>query len=222
MSVFIPAGSGILTTAWSAPATTTLTMMCWGMIPVTTPSQSLWRDFVKAEPNFVPQTYSDGVTMDFGTANHDWNGQVLAINTWYHITMVVIPSSTTAQQILGYVNGELQVNANNSETFNAYTGLSVGNTTSLGYTYALNGNVRDVRIWTRALTATEVGQEMCSSMPVHDQGLLAWWPLDDDLYTDRSGNGHILVASGSPAPALQGGGPRGPRADYVGRSLTRF
>jgi hypothetical protein len=223
MSVFIPAGSGRLTTAWAGLATQPMTVCCWFWLPVATPSASLWRDIVVLEPNVYLQTFSDGITMDFGSYGQDHTGQLLAINTWYHAGLVVVPTSTTNRQHYGYVNGALQVNATDTTTFTAYTGFTVGNSTFAGNTYALNGNVRDVKIWNRALSATEIEEEMVSSMPIHDQGLLVWSPFDDDLYTDRSGNGRIWTSAGTPVCVQQGGfHPRGMYSQFAGRSMTRF
>ena len=205
MSVFIPAGSGILTTAWAGSATSEMTIMARISFDVTTPSASGWRDIVVIEPNIYLQTFSDGVTSDFGSANFDHVGPILAINTWYHLAMVVVPTSTTNRQHYGYINGKLVVNAVDASTFTAHTAISIGNTTSFGLTYAFNGQIRDVRVWNRALTATNIVDEMRSSIPVRKESLLLWAPLSDSLTIDCSGNGRILTASGTPAPALQGG-----------------
>ena len=215
MSVFIPANTSILRTSWAGSATGNYTIMCWVWLPNATPSTSGWRDMIIVEPNIYMQTYSDGITMDFGSANADHNGSLLAINTWYHVAQVVIPTSTTSRQHYGYINGKLNVNALDTTTFTAVTGFSVGNTYSVASTYALNGNIRDVRIWNRALNATDIVQEMNSAIPIHDQSLLVWSPLDDDLYMDRSRNGLNWTSVGS--PVLQYGGPR---SSYNGRGMN--
>jgi hypothetical protein len=212
VSVFVPAGSGRLTTSWSGDAIANMTISCWLLLPVSTPSASGWRDIVVLEPNVFLQTYSDGVTIDFGTYGTDHNGQPLVVNTWYHIAMVVAPTSTTNRQIYGYVNGKLQVNVTDGPTFSPYTGFTVGNSIfAPAWTWALNGNVRDLRIWNRALSATDIAREMRASRPVNWSDLLVWSPFDDDLYTDRSGRGLIWTAGGASAPTLQGSmSPRGP------------
>lgn len=206
MSIFIPADASIATVAWAGSATSNITLMGWVNLPVTTPSASGWRDMIVAEPNIFMQTFSDGITMDFGSANADHTGSLLAINTWYHMALVVVPTSTTNRQHYGYINGKLNVNATDTTTFTAFTGFSVGNTSTFGNTFALNGSMRDVRIWNRALNATDVVQEMQSAVPIHNQGLLVWSPFDDSMHTDKSGNGRVWTTSGS--PALRGGGPR--------------
>lgn len=176
------------------------------------------------QSNVYMQTFSDGVTMDFGTQTEDFLGQVLAINTWYHVCQVVVPTSTTSRRIYGYVNGKLQVNGLSTMTFSAYAAFTLGNSNfAPAWTWALDGNLRDVKIWKRALGATEVVQEMRSSMPLHLPDLLVWTPLDDDLRSDRAGDGSLIwTPGGAPGPVLQYGGPRGPRDSYVGRSLARF
>ena len=215
MSVFIPANTSILRTSWSGSATSNYTVMCWIWLPNATPSTSGWRDMVIVEPNIYMQTYNDGITMDFGSAGQDHLGSLLQINTWYHMTQVVIPTSTTNRQHLGYINGQLNVNATDNTTFTAVTGFSVGNTYSFTSTYALNGNIRDVRIWNRALSATDIVQEMQSAIPIHEQSLLVWSPFDDDLFIDKSGNGRIWTSVGT--PLLQYGGPR---KSFNGRGMN--
>jgi hypothetical protein len=152
--------------------------------------------------------------MDFGSFNADHLGSVLSINRWYHMAMVVIPTSTTNRQHLGYINGALNVNETDTTTFSAYTGITVGNSTFAGLTYALNGNVRDVRIWTRQLDATEIVKEMNSVVPVRRQGLLLWSPFDDDKAYDRSGNGYIWTPTAGVLTQA------GPRKSYNGRGMN--
>jgi hypothetical protein len=226
MSALISAGSGVLSASWgsaSTSATQSITCMAWVMIPNTTPSASGWRDMIVIRPNIFMQTFSDGFTMDFGSANQDHTGSALAINTWYHLAQVVVPTSTTNRQHYGYINGKLNVNSNDTTTFTAYTGIDIGNSNDFGLTFALGGYLRDVRVWNRALNAVEIVQEMKSFNPFNDKSLLLWSPLDDDLFTDRSGNGRVLASSGAPAPSLAvGGGFRGTRSNYVGRRMTGF
>jgi len=205
MSIFIPNttnNTAIANVAYTGSATQIITVMCWFMLP-TAGTPAAYRDIVALDPNIYMQTFSDGSTIDYGTSTADHTGQVLMSGVWYHASMVVIPSSTTARQILGYFNGNLTTNVADTTTFSTYTNICLGN--SVQYTYAnpLAGNVRDVRIWTRQLSTLEIQSEISSKVPLHDQGLILWAPLDDNTYADKSGNRNILTVGS--AVTLQGG-----------------
>jgi hypothetical protein len=217
MSVFIPNTDGVnlATTAYTPAATQNLTLMCWAMLSSTTPAA--YRNALSAEPNLGLGCFSDGVTFDAGTITADHTGPVLAAGVWYHLCMTSSSTSTTAHTICGYVNGaEVVVNAADASTYDAYTGITVGNYATGGNDDPFNGNIRDVRIWTRVLTPTEVVAEMRSISPVQHRGaLLIWWPLDTDLYTDKSGHGYILTATGT-GQLLQAGPRKAWPASPVG------
>jgi hypothetical protein len=133
--------------------------------------------------------------------------------------MTIRNASTTSRQIKGYVNGKQVVDVADTTTFVAYTGLVVGNLQSLPTTHYFNGNIRDLRIWTRELNALNVQAEYLSPAPVNTEGLIVWSPFDDDIYTDRSGNGRVWTPTGS--PVLQFGSIVA-RPAYVARRLPMF
>jgi hypothetical protein len=151
-------------------------------------------------------TSSDGLTIDYGTTANNYTGSLLAINTWYHVAMSVRNTSTTNHYIRGYLNGQLNATGTDTSTFAAITSMTLGNYAGGGNVNPLNGNIRDFRFWNRALNDKEVMQEFNSLVPFNKAGLLAWSPLDDDLFTDKSGHGYIWTTTG--AVALQNGGPR--------------
>lgn len=43
-----------------------------------------WRDIITVDPNIYMQIFSDGVSIDYGTANHDYTGNILTPGVWYH------------------------------------------------------------------------------------------------------------------------------------------
>ena len=148
------------------------------------------------DPNIYMQIYSDGVSIDYGTANHDHNGNVLTPGVWYHVAQVVVPTATNSRQIYGYLNGALNVNVTDNDTSLTCTNICVGNSIFSNYVYPLNGNIKDVRVWTRQLSATDIVDEMNSSIPIHPQALQLWLPLNDNDTIDRSGrNNAITVGS---------------------------
>jgi len=68
----------------------------------------------------------------------------------------------------------------------------------------LDGWLAHLKIWTAALTAAEVAQEMNSYRPVRTANLVVWSPLDDGVSArDYSGNGNHGTVTG----AVQIAGP---------------
>jgi hypothetical protein len=84
----------------------------------------------------------------------------------------------------------------------------------------LNGNLAAVKIYTRALDATEAATELGYYNPVSTTGLYAAYPFwDGPSTTDTSGNGRTLSGgSGTTAEA----GPGIPQAPSVGPEPGRF
>jgi hypothetical protein len=77
-------------------------------------------------------------------------------NVWYHIVGVV--TGTNAQI---YVNGELKGSSTfSSATGTAFGGVNIGSEqwSGGGYRWGFQGRLDDVRLYTRALSSTEVGQ----------------------------------------------------------------
>jgi hypothetical protein len=88
----------------------------------------------------------------------------LALNTWYHIT--VRRDSVTKSNYL-YINGTLEAQAINTGLTIGYGTLAIqptigaqrnNNQGVLSVSNFLNGNIDEVNLWNKALTATEVTQ----------------------------------------------------------------
>lgn len=204
MSATFSATTGItnvINTPYTGVATQVITIMCWVFLNGATPAN--YRDIIAVDPNIYMQIFTDGVSIDFGTANNDHTGSALQTNTWYHVCQVVVPTAANAREIYGYVNGKLNVNVADADTSVAFTNICVGSSIFSGEIFPLNGNTRDVRVWTRQLSATEIVDEMNSGIPIHKQSLLLWSPLDDNLHADKSGNNNVLTVGS--AVTLQAG-----------------
>lgn len=201
MAVFIPnTVLASLRLSWTASATQDMTLMCWVTLGATTGN---YRNIITTEnltgANVAFQTFTDGVTFDIGTGTSDNLGSVLPLNTWLHLTYYVRPSSSTNRQIVGFINGKENIRVIDTSTFAAVTGITIGNWAfgqTVPYDLPVNGTIRDVRIWTRVLTPTEIQTEYSSAVPVNKQALLIWSPFDDELVNDKSGNGHKWTAGG--------------------------
>jgi len=183
-----------INTPYTGPATQVMTVMAWiYFTSLTGASGTSWRDIITVDPNIYLQLFNDGVSIDYGTANHDHNGPVLAADTWHHVAQVVVPTSTTSRQIYGYLNGALVVNVTDNDTSLTCTNICVGNSIFSTFIYPFNGNIKDVRVWIRQLSATDIVDEMNSSVVIHKPGLLFNFPFDDANVLDKSGNNHILT-----------------------------
>jgi hypothetical protein len=215
MSAFIPnASSTYLSVPYTGAAAQDLTFMCWGYLSTTNPVA--YRVFIGGVPNCYMATHTDGLTFDCGEEpGQDQLGSVLTAGVWYHLTMTMANNgSASSHNIKGYINGVGNIQGTGTETFSTYTSLDIGGQTN--GTFPLSGNVRDVRIWTRALSAQEVADEFRSGVPIHKAGLLIWSPLDDNLFVDKSGSGHLWTTSGT--ITLQSG----PLKPWVGRETSYF
>jgi hypothetical protein len=189
--------------------------MCWAQL---VGALANYRAFIEVEgtESLSLTTSNDGQTLDFGTTANNNLGSVLTSGVWYHITQTLQFVTATTSVIRGYLNGVPNIAPSVDGTaITAPTGITLGNYNGGGNVNPLAGNLRDVRVWIRQLNATEVLAEYQSGVPVSKKGLLFWSPLDDDLVTDRSGNGYTLTTTGT--VTLQGGPSR--RA-YPGRGVN--
>lgn len=145
--------------------------------------------------------YTSGGSLDLGIHNagyRDWlSTQTFTAGTWYHIAGVWRGSTTLAEL---YVNG-VAVSGSKSGSGNFSLAASVAN---LGIGKWIDGNARyfngvqdDIRIYNRALSATEIlnmyndGQAKVNAPT--KTGLVGEWSFDDATgtkATDFSGNGN--------------------------------
>lgn len=193
--------TNIITTPCTFGATQANTVMAWFYLTGATPAN--YRDIVTIDNQVYFQIINTGVNIDYGTFNNDHIGKALNTNTWYHGVQVNVPTSTTSRQIYGYINGKLDVNITDTDTWATAATISIGSSPATGFTLPLNGKVRDVRVWRRALNATEIYDEMNSRIPIHKAGLFLWVPLDNILAVDKSGNNNVLTVGS--AVTLQSG-----------------
>jgi len=191
--------TNIITTPCVFGATQSNTTMAWFYLNGLTPTT--YRDIVTIDQQVYHQVLNNAI--DYGTFGNDHVSSNLNANTWYHSVQVNVPTSTTSRQIYGYLNGELVVNVTDGDTWAASTLACIGSSPETGYTLPFNGNIKDVRIWNRALNAREILDEMNSRIPIHRAGLFLWVPLDDNLAVDRSGNNNVLTV-GSEVTLQQG------------------
>lgn len=212
MALYFPSSSAAhLTATVSYGATQDLTVCLWGQLESTSPVA--YRTFFNTRPGgMFLGTLSDGVTVNFGSDAVNNAGPVLRTGLWYHLAYSLRMVSVQSAIMQGFVNGTRYVNYNETtRTYFPWTSMVMGNTTS-GGAFPLNGTLRDVRVWTRALANHEIVQEMYSDMP-HHAGLIMWLPLDTSRL-DAAGLGSLS----------QGGTLvyRGGYSKYLGRKYRGF
>lgn len=119
-------------------------------------------------------------------------GDVL-IDTWFHIAFTW--DGTTARS---YLNGVLQTGTSATPASGVTTGLSLGNQSGAFW----NGNMANVKLYTRVLTQTEITSlSLMQGDSVSSSGLWLDWTMDDGAggsVSDYSGNSRTgTITSGS-------------------------
>ncbi|QJB32557.1 DUF1735 domain-containing protein [Chitinophaga oryzae] len=116
-----------------------------------------------------------------------------ATGKWYHIALTY---DGAVQKI--YVDGILAAQANISRSIDLTDNWMGG--FHLGYSAngrRLNGMISECRVWSKALTQTEIQDGMCGVNPA-TPGLVAYWKLNEgtgNTAFDISGNKHNAVAA---------------------------
>ena len=129
-----------------------------------------------------------------------------AMNAWYHLFVVV---DRDAQKLRTYVNGANISNVSIATigSVTSSTDLNIGARSTSAFN-PTNGDLDDVRIYSRALSADEVAK-LAGKQPVSDANLAGWWKFDDLSGTtaiDSSpfANNGTLLNGVSNSPAADG------------------
>jgi len=104
----------------------------------------------------------------------------IATNTWIHLCLVAKDGTATY-----YLNGIARdTNTYTQSSDSNPVGFFIGGVTNPEMSYPMNGNIKNVAIWERALTATEVQNVMYKTYAEVSgrlaDGLVSWWALDAD------------------------------------------
>jgi hypothetical protein len=137
-------------------------------------------------PNFLLEPYANG--------NSQGTGSAIPNQTWTHLTFTAdgTGSGTTFN---AYFNGVLDVTGTDTQPTGTRT-IYVGDDFDQ---QNHQGDISDVKIWTEALTADQIIQEMYTRRPVHTNNLLAWLPMHlgaTERVRDYSGNGNNFTDNG--------------------------
>ena len=150
---------------------------------------------------FAINMQGTGTPNNISTAGYSANS--IADGTWHHIALVLDASSN--RTVYGYVDGVL---ANTGKTFTSITSdfsntlnFVVGATSDTNNSYKWAGQIDDIRVWDKAMTATELLADMTAVVNGPTTNLLAAWDFENisgNSVPDISGNNHAGTLFGSP------------------------
>jgi hypothetical protein len=150
---------------------------------------------------FAMNMSGTGTPNNISTAGYSANS--IADGTWHHIALVIDASSN--RTIYGYIDGVL---ANTGKVFTSVTSdfsnalnFVVGATSDAGNSYKWAGQIDNVRVWNKAMTALELQADMTAVVNAPATDLLAAWNFENISGTsvpDVSGNNHPGTLMGSP------------------------
>lgn len=150
---------------------------------------------------FAMNISGTGTPSNISTAGYSPNA--ISDGTWHHIAMVIDASSN--RTIYGYIDGVL---ANTAKTFTSVTSdfsnalnFVVGATSDAGNNYKWAGQIDNIRVWNKAMTATELQTDMAAVINTPTTDLLAAWNFENitgNSVADISGNNHTGILFGSP------------------------
>lgn len=150
---------------------------------------------------FAMNMSGTGTPNNISTAGY--STAAIADGTWHHVALVLDASST--RTLYGYLDGVL---VNTGKTFTSTTSdfsnalnFIVGATSDAGNSYKWAGQIDNVRIWNKAMTAIELQTDMATEISGSAANLLAAWNFENisgTIVPDVSGNNHPGTLFGSP------------------------
>ncbi|MDR6488986.1 hypothetical protein J2799_003521 [Chryseobacterium vietnamense] len=115
----------------------------------------------------------------------------LNANTWYHVA-----ATYDGANMKIYINGVLDATKAQTGNVNSTGAFNVGYLYNTSRNF--NGKIDEVRVWKRALSQTEISQNMCN-VSVPATSLAAYWKFNEgsgSTVQDTSGNGVTLTLTG--------------------------
>lgn len=115
----------------------------------------------------------------------------LNANTWYHVA-----ATYDGANMKIYINGVLDATKAQTGSVNSTGAFNVGYLYNTSRNF--NGKIDEVRVWKRALSQTEISQNMCN-VSVPATSLAAYWKFNEgsgSTVQDTSGNGVTLTLTG--------------------------
>ena len=178
----IPGGAARTMEAWintTEIATTNTLIMSWGI----NANQQKWDVRINNGNNALRIEFAGG-GLNGNTVIND--GQ------WHHIAVVVPSTATSLNDVLLYVDGEIEsmtsggsANAINSSTANNF---NIGRSASQTDRFFI-GLISDVRIWDVGRTATEIADHKDIRLAGNEPGLVGYWKLNEGVGTTAPDSG---------------------------------
>jgi hypothetical protein len=185
---------------------TSYTVSAW-YAPVSVGSSYVYNGVVSSNINSLIESGSDtsnswgiryGISSSYSACTTQGHSlPPLVASTFYLFTTTVTPSSITL-----YQNGVLVTSCSTSSTWPALTEIAVGPdhyVSGMG-AEGTSGSVDDVRVYNRALSATEIQQLYAGSSPQnYDQTCVMYLKFDENMGTaaDSSGSGNTGTLHGT-------------------------
>lgn len=210
MAIRFDASGESLSRTTNLPTITAFTLMGWFYISTDRNAYSSFFGFGDSSgfDTYYLGTGTDGVTLITWNAAVDGpNGTTLSTATWYHAALVC--DGTGGGNLRAYLNGVLD-STHDGGTEPAAQALYVGNNLFGDW---LSGRVAAIKLYSAALTAAEIAQEMRTIVPRRTANLNSWYPCfpgASERLMDYSGNGYTWTANGTvsdedPPPVSWGG-----------------
>lgn len=124
----------------------------------------------------------------------------LSLNRWYHVATVDDGSNLKL-----YIDGVEVASVSSSDRDPVNLGYYYNSAFCIGRSAndyrRFNGMVSEARVWSRALTPTEMLNNQCYINPETAEGLIGYWRLDEAegrVFKDLSGNGYDGEATTDP------------------------
>lgn len=136
------------------------------------------------QPNAISTGYGDGKGADnpaFRRSKTIFFGDGSLLSDRWALVTVVLKGATDMNI---YVNG-VDVGGDYTGTTNfpmsssSLDSAMIGHHFSNGYQYWFDGEIDDLRIWSRALDVNEIRTYMCRKLKGNETGLAAYWALDE-------------------------------------------
>lgn len=136
--------------------------------------------------------HSNGSTQEFQQSDA-WT---FGLGIWYHLAVTFDTAGDVKFYVNGAQHGAAKASALTSTSVNS-ADFVIGNTPYLiGSEGYWDGLLKDVRVFSDVRTQTEIAADAYTEA-VSDANLVGEWNFNN-AYTDSSGNGNTLTASGSP------------------------
>ncbi|HTL82093.1 MAG TPA: LamG-like jellyroll fold domain-containing protein [Bacteroidia bacterium] len=126
---------------------------------------------------FAPNAYGNRLSSGHnGTYNSVQDPTPLLANTWYHVA-VTYDAATTTMKL--YKNGVLVSTNTAVPAFTSGSAVRLGAFNNAGNLF--KGNIDEVRIWNRALTAAEINSSMNCELAGNESGLIVYYNFNQGI-----------------------------------------